>query len=81
MFEPQKCANCGKDVENVFYEWFPNGGICNICKEKLFPKIKICCHTCTSGYIYEDSYPDCKRIKVICPECKGKKYLETEAVP
>jgi DnaJ-class molecular chaperone len=44
--------------------------------------VEIYCHTCNGeGAIYENHYPDFKRVPVICPECKGKKYIIMLTVP
>ena len=39
-------------------------------------KIAIKCHTCDdSGYIRDESYQTGKLVKVVCPECDGKKFV------
>lgn len=69
-----ECCKCKKPIHYITF--LNNGGLCDTCQEELHPTTKIYCHTCHGeGFIYEDQYPDYKRVKIICPECKGQKFL------
>lgn len=43
--------------------------------------VSVFCHTCEgTGAIEDKSYPDGKIIMVLCPECRGNKYVNVESV-